>query len=289
MDPNERDRKRDWKKKKKIRSNQNIKTAIVQAIHRICMCQTFLDCVKAVKDVTVQSTTKPSFQFKGVQFYTYSLQSARPVKTIVKCLPPSMEEKRIANALTNKGIKVKKVAYLKRRDNSASSVFIITFLRMEIEAAYKVTDICGIRVTVTPFKSRKGPQDGCAAAEATGLPRARHKKKVPVGVPTTAVHTPQRIADVRDNEGPCVERKKKETIPCKKKQKTPKKDPKSPAKKEEKPSVPQKRSEIRKDSTQESQMINANSDGEPEMCNAHSSSAFMFLHLAARKAVLGLR
>ncbi|GJQ66688.1 hypothetical protein Trydic_g19911 [Trypoxylus dichotomus] len=38
-----------------------------------------------------------------------------------------------------------------------TQLFMITVPGAEIEAAYKVTDICGMRVTVTLFKSRKGP------------------------------------------------------------------------------------------------------------------------------------
>ncbi|GJQ87974.1 hypothetical protein Trydic_g12903 [Trypoxylus dichotomus] len=70
-----------------------------------------------------------------------------------KYLPPAMEEKEIESALTNKRFKVMKVANLKRRDNSASSVFTITVPRTGIEATYKVTNICGMRVT----ESRKVP------------------------------------------------------------------------------------------------------------------------------------
>ncbi|GJQ65071.1 hypothetical protein Trydic_g7221 [Trypoxylus dichotomus] len=66
-----------------------------------------------------------------------------------------MEEKEIERALTNKGFKAKRVMNLKQRDNSASSVFMITVPCTEIEVIYKVADICRMRVTVTPFKMRQ--------------------------------------------------------------------------------------------------------------------------------------
>ncbi|GJQ78625.1 hypothetical protein Trydic_g11731 [Trypoxylus dichotomus] len=63
---------------------------------------------------------------QGVQFYTCTLHSARPVKAIVKYLPSSIDENGIECGLTYKGIKVKRVVNLKRWENSASSVFMIT-------------------------------------------------------------------------------------------------------------------------------------------------------------------
>ncbi|GJQ67575.1 hypothetical protein Trydic_g8383 [Trypoxylus dichotomus] len=231
-----------------------------------------VDFMKAVRDISAQSNTT-SFQFKINHFIVNTVNmasglSALPVNATVKYLSPSMDEKEIENALIYKGIRVKRDVNLKRRNNSVSSILMIIVPRAEIEATYKAfPELPTINVRETrlsrPQKARKCTQnrDDSKSEKVTYATVTKAQKGSP------EPPKPKKLTE-----------KKMETVSSKKKQNIPTKDQLPPAKKEGKSSVPQKSSETRKDSAQESQMINAYSDGEAEISNKGSLAAFRNFH-----------
>lgn len=77
----------------------------------------------------------------GLQFHTFT----------------SKEANSVSRDFEAKGITVKAVNNLRKRRKQPSSVYIVTVPRSQMEAAYKVVEVCGIRMTMSSFNSRNAP------------------------------------------------------------------------------------------------------------------------------------
>ena len=91
----------------------------------------------------------------NMEYYTFSANSAKPAKLLIKYIPLDYTKEEIQQDLHNQGINAHQVTrYIKHTDNKKqeTTMIIINIPKSQQEIAHNLKHVCGITIRIEPFK-----------------------------------------------------------------------------------------------------------------------------------------